>query len=115
MHELSIAQSVVDTVEKELASRPGALLRKVGMRVGELAGVDADSLRFSWDCLTRETAFEGVALEIETRDWRRRCPHCGLIFAVVNYQTICSRCGTEETQHQGGDELDVAYLELETP
>ena len=115
MHELSIAQSVVDTVEKELASRPGALLRKVGMRIGELAGVDADSLRFSWDCLTRETAFEGVTLEIETRAWQRRCSRCELIFAVDDFQTICPRCATEETEPEGGDELDVAYLELETP
>lgn len=115
MHELSIAQSVVETVEKELENQPGALLRKVGLRIGELSGVDADSLRFSWECLTRETGFEGVALAIETRAWQRRCPPCELIFAVSDFQTICPQCGTRETEHAGGDELDVAYLELETP
>ena len=115
MHELSIAQSVVETVEKELQSQPGAVLRKVGMRIGELSGVDPDSLRFSWECLTRETGFEGVALEIETRNWQRRCPPCELIFAVSEFHTVCPRCGTQETEHAGGDELDVAYLELETP
>jgi hydrogenase nickel incorporation protein HypA/HybF len=82
VHELSIAQSVVEAVTKEVESRPGALLRKVGMRIGELAGVDPDSLRFCWECLTRETGFEGVTLEIEHRD---------------------------------GGELDLTYLELDTP
>lgn len=115
MHELGIAQSVLDAAAKELDGRPGALLRKVGLRIGELAGVDAEALRFSWECLTRETAFEGVLLEIENLAWQRRCPVCGLVFAVFNFQTLCPQCGTEETVHEAGDELDVAYLELETP
>jgi hydrogenase nickel incorporation protein HypA/HybF len=82
VHELSIAQSVIDAVAKEIETRPGARLRKVGLRIGELAGVDAESLRFSWECLTRETGFQGVDLEIEPR---------------------------------AGDELDLTFLELETP
>ncbi len=115
MHELSIAQSVLDAVGKELGSRPGAVLRTVGLRVGELAGVDDESLRFSWDCLTRDTAYQGVALEIENRAWQRHCPLCGLIFAVFDAQTTCPQCGTQETEHECGDELDIAYLEVETP
>jgi len=115
VHELGIAQSVLDAVTVELDSRPGSILKKVGMRIGELAAVDSESLRFSWECLTRETPFEGVALEIECRAWQRRCPRCGLVFAVSDFQTMCPQCGTEETENEGGDELDVAYLELETP
>jgi hydrogenase nickel incorporation protein HypA/HybF len=115
VHELGIAQSVLDAVANELKARPGAQLKSVGLRIGDLAGVDAESLRFSWECLTRETAFGGAVLEIEHRAWKRRCPGCGSVFEVVDFQTRCPRCGAGETENEGGDELDIAYLELETP
>jgi hydrogenase nickel incorporation protein HypA/HybF len=112
---LGIAQSVLDTVAKEIESRPGALLKTVGLRIGELAGVDAESLRFSWECLTRETPFEVATLVIEKRAWKRRCPRCDAVFAVVDFQTRCQECGSDATENEAGDELDIAYLELETP
>jgi hydrogenase nickel incorporation protein HypA/HybF len=92
MHEMGIASSVLEAVYKELHLFPGYRAAKVGLRIGEHAGVDTESLRFCFEALVKGTELEPLELEIE---W-------------------CSAqdgCGPEGRFR--GDELDLAYLELE--
>ncbi len=65
MHEMGIAQSVIEIAERTLAGRPGATLHGIGLRLGELSGVDTESLTFCFDCLKGETACAGAVLRIE--------------------------------------------------
>ncbi len=51
MHELSIADSILGAVRTEAARRPGARVAKVGLRLGELSGVDRESLSFCFEAL----------------------------------------------------------------
>jgi hydrogenase nickel incorporation protein HypA/HybF len=113
MHELGIANSVLEAVRTEIARHPGVAPVKVGMRIGELAGVDPDALQFSFEALTRGTDWEGLVLEIETCARQNRCPACGLAFRVIDYCFACPACGESRTESISGDELDLKYLELE--
>jgi len=113
MHELSIANSVLEAVRAEIQRRPGARLLKVGLRVGELAGVDPEALSFGFQALVQGTEFEPATLEIESRPRRHRCGECGLDFIIRDYNVSCPRCGATRTECIGGDELELAYLELE--
>jgi len=113
MHELSIAQSVLEAVRAEADRRPGTRLCKVGLRVGELAGLDPEALRFGFEILVRETEFKSLQLEIEHCPRRQRCPQCGNEFAAHEYEWACPACGALRTVCIGGDELEIAYLEIE--
>jgi len=115
MHELSIANSVLEAVRTEVDRRPGARALKVGVRIGELAGVDPDALRFSFEVLVRGTDLEPLALEIEPSPRRQRCGACGRAFTVVDYDVACPDCGAADTQCLSGDELELTYLEMEQP
>ena len=115
MHELSIAKSVLETVQAELARRPGARLHKVGLRVGELSGVNPDALSFSFEVLVKGTDLQPVALEIESSPRRHRCCECQHVFIVENYEAACPKCGASRTECVGGQELEFTYLELEEP
>ena len=113
MHELSIANSILDAVRAEAGRRPGARLRKVGVRVGELSGVEPEALSFCFDSLVRGTELEPLALEIETCPRRQRCSKCDRTFQVVDFEVTCPGCGATDTQFMSGTELEMAYLELE--
>ncbi len=113
MHELSIASAVLDTVRQELDRRPGARVTRIGLRVGDMAGVSRDALSFSFEVLVQGTDLEKVALAFEFCPVRYRCRSCGEAFTVSEYDTFCPRCHTPETDCIGGTELDLAYLELE--
>jgi len=66
MHELGIATSIIEKVKAEAARRPGARPVRVGLRIGELAGVSPDSLTFCFESLVHGTELESVALSVET-------------------------------------------------
>lgn len=113
MHELGIASSVIDAVRAEVAARPGRRALAVGLRIGELAGVDPESLRFGFDCLIKDTDLEPLRLEIEHVGRRQRCLDCQNSFDVDRYTLECPACGSLRGECLSGDELDIAYLEME--
>lgn len=115
MHELGIANSVLEAVRAEAQRHPRALPVKVAVRVGELAGVDPEALAFTFHALTSGTEWERLALEIETRPRQHRCPACETTFRVVDYNFACPACSAPRTECVSGDELELAYLEMEEP
>jgi hydrogenase nickel incorporation protein HypA/HybF len=112
MHEMSIASSILTAVATEAACYPGTRARCVGVRIGELAGIDPESLRFCFQAMVKDSDLEGLELEIEERKRRHRCA-CGTEFAVEGYEFQCPRCGNAVTQCVSGDELELAYVEVE--
>ena len=113
MHEMGIANSVLTAVRAEAARYPGCVPQKVGLRIGELVAIDADALRFCFEALIKDTDLESLALEIEISPRRHRCRSCGQEFIVRNYEWRCS-CGSQiESECISGDELDLAYIEVE--
>jgi hydrogenase nickel incorporation protein HypA/HybF len=112
MHELSIAQSLVDSVRAHASSRGGAAVMRIGVQVGELSGVDPESLRFSFDILIRGTDLEQATLDIEQVALRQRCEQCAQEFPVVEFTLVCPACGVA-TQLVSGNELQLTHLELE--
>ena len=65
MHELGIANSLMETVRREMAKLPGARLSKIGVRIGEFAAVDEASLRFCFETLARDTEMRDAVLAVE--------------------------------------------------
>jgi hydrogenase nickel incorporation protein HypA/HybF len=113
MHEMGIASSILDGVAAEVRRRPGSRPVRVGVRIGELAGLDPDALRFAFEALTRETEMQGLALDIEYRPPRGRCRECAGEFEVRNFDLLCPACGSRNAEVVSGDELEFAYLEVE--
>ena len=113
MHEVGIANSILDAVRLEAARHPETGPRKVGVRIGELAAIDPEALQFSFEVLTRGTALEGMGLEILNCPRRHRCLACATEFVVKEYDFECPQCGEGHTQCVSGAELELAYLEME--
>jgi hydrogenase nickel incorporation protein HypA/HybF len=113
VHELSIAASILQRVGVEAERYPGARLSRVGVRIGELSGVDPDALAFGFEMLVKDTPWEPLHLDIEFCQRRQRCRTCGHEFTAVKFDTACPKCGETLTSCIGGDELDIAFIEVE--
>jgi hydrogenase nickel incorporation protein HypA/HybF len=87
---------MLESVQAESA-RHNAHVLAVGVKIGELSGVDSESLRFCFEALVRDTDLAPLALEIERLPWRNRCRRCAWDFAVENYRTECPQCGSADT------------------
>ncbi|MGO9641999.1 MAG: hydrogenase maturation nickel metallochaperone HypA [Candidatus Acidiferrales bacterium] len=113
MHELSIATLVLEAVNAEAGLRPRMRVSKIGLRLGDLSGVDADALTFCLEALVKETELASAALEIERRPQRNRCSRCSKEFVVVDYESSCPACGETSTEFISGDEMELAFVEME--
>jgi hydrogenase nickel incorporation protein HypA/HybF len=119
MHEVGIASAILEAAHQETASRPGAKLVRVGVRVGVLSGVDIDALRFAFECITSQTGDEKVELAAESCPRMNRCEACAHEFASPDLTPFCDaacpRCHTSRTRFASGDQLDIAFIEVEEP
>lgn len=112
MHEMSIASSVLDAVASEVRRYPGARPLRLGLRIGELSGIDPESLRFCLEAVVKDTDLDGLELDIEFCQRRHRCL-CGAEFPIRDYDFRCPDCGDLGTTCISGEELELAYVEVE--
>ena len=68
MHEMGIASSILDAVQKEVLRYPGYRAAKIAVRIGQYAGVDTESLRFCFDVIAKDSPLAPLELGIEWRD-----------------------------------------------
>lgn len=113
MHELGIAASILESVEKEAARHPGAHISKVGVKIGELSGVDGDALQFGFEVLVKDSVLEPLALVLELIPRVQRCTKCGYEFRMTDFDPRCPLCGEFATECISGEELDIAYMEID--
>ena len=113
MHELGIAASILESVQQEAERHPDGRIAKVGVKIGELSGVDRDALQFGFEVLVKDTEWEAVVLEVENIPRIQRCSKCALEFRMTEFEPQCPRCGEFVTQCIRGEELDIAYMELD--
>lgn len=65
MHELSFAQQILESIERETAAYPGCTVAKVKLRAGDMLALEPASLRFALEALAVGTAMEGAAVELQ--------------------------------------------------
>ena len=112
MHEMGIANSILDKAQAEVLHHSGGRLLRVGVRIGQWSGVEPESVRFCFECLVSGTP-EPPAIDIEICPRQNRCPACGTVFALEDYNIECPLCGGTPTHPVSGDELQIAYVEME--
>src|ERR1035438_226781 len=84
---MSIAAAVLDAVCAESGLHGGAHVIRAGLRIGELSGVEPESLRFCLETLVAGDPLEPLAFDLEIRPWTRRCRDCGVEFRVLDYRS----------------------------
>jgi hydrogenase nickel incorporation protein HypA/HybF len=112
---MSIAAAVLEALRAETTNHSGARVARAGLRIGELSGVEPESLRFCLETLVSGSDLDPLAFDFELCPWTRRCRACGATFRVVEWNPACPTCGSPNTEAAGGDQMELTYLELEEP
>lgn len=112
MHELSIAQSLVEVALDNLPADAGRV-QAVHLQLGVLAGVEQAALQFSYEIVTAGTPLEGSALVIHDVPVRVYCPNCAQEGEVVNPARMrCPTCEGLCSDLRSGKELYLSALDL---
>jgi Zn finger protein HypA/HybF involved in hydrogenase expression len=110
MHELSIAQAMLDLAE--VNRPPGTVLRSVHVCAGPLRAIDADALTFAWSSLLSSRGLPPIALDLHVLPWRMRCDSCGMEWTDIDPEFTCV-CGSERVHPAGSDELVLDSIDVD--
>lgn len=113
MHELSLCENILQTLESCARTQAFNRVKTVYLEVGALAAVDAESLRFSFDAVTRSTLADAARLEIIHVAAAGWCESCQTTSDIRQFFDACSACGHYPLRITAGDGLKIRQLEVE--
>lgn len=113
MHEVGIIESALEVIRREARAHDAAQVDRVIMRVGALAGVEPDALRFAFAAVSPGTVAAGAELEIQLVPARAHCRECHQDFAIESgFIFQCPRCHAFSGDVRAGRELELTRLEF---
>lgn len=110
MHELSIADNILDLIERQLGRIQ--ILAQVELCIGPLSGVSADSLAFCFATVTKLRGFGEPDLQIERTKVHIQCEECQLEYNVDDLLFPCPHCSSWKRTILSGDELQLVSVSL---
>lgn len=113
MHEMSLAESVLQIVEEAAREQGFSRVRAVRLEIGQLSAVEVEALRFCFDAVVRETLAGGARLEIDSVPGVGWCMACSASVPLPALYEACPRCGGYQVQPTAGNEMRVKDLEVD--
>lgn len=113
MHEMSLAEGIVQIVEDAARTQGFSRVRAVRLEIGQLSSVGVEALRFCFDAVTRDTLAEGARLEVDSVPGTGWCMMCGRSVPLPALYEACPCCGSYQVQPTEGTEMRVKNLEVD--
>ena len=108
MHEAGIADDILAVV---LQYAEGRKITAVKIKVGELAGINTDSLLFHLECLSQEKHITPLKFDIQKIPAVFIC-QCGHQYQSVDPLMACPVCGGYEREIIEGKDCIVENIEV---
>jgi hydrogenase nickel incorporation protein HypA/HybF len=110
MHELSIAQNIVELAEKYAQRHRALFIEEIELEIGRLAGVEIQTLDFALESAVRNTMLENARIVRHDIGGEGQCADCGACFTVEALFSPCPRCGSYAVGLLKGKELRVKSI-----
>lgn len=110
MHELSIAQNIVEIAEKYADKNNSAKIIEIEIEVGQLSGVVIEALEFAMKSATLNTKLEGSEIKLIDIEGVAKCNNCNNEYSIEQLYEICPNCQSYHSEIIKGKELRVKSL-----
>ena len=113
MHEMGIAMQIVEIATASIPDdMKDARVERINLKVGKLAAVVPQSLRFCFEIVTKDTALAGAELVIEEIPVVAKCNTCHREWIIEEPVFICNSCKSGSITLLSGRELDIHSIEV---
>ena len=113
MHELGIAQNILEIVQQSVPEEQAPDVKWIRIRIGQLSGIVPDALSFSFEVITSGTELEGARLVMETIPLRGWCRKCEKEFEIKEYAFECPFCSSPDIDTISGQDLSIVDMEVD--
>jgi hydrogenase nickel incorporation protein HypA/HybF len=113
VHEVSLVQDLFDQADVAIQPHPATAVRRITVRIGELAGVEVGLFRTAFEGCKDDRGYRDAALDVELERAAWCCERCGAPVSVDGPL----RCGACEgaARLRAGGALILQRLELAVP
>lgn len=115
MHEVAVAQRIVEALVETAGRHGGGFVRIARLDLGALTCVDPETLAFAFEVACRDTCAEGCRLEVARLPLVLRCRGCGDEGPRAGPVEPCPGCGAIGGDVLQGRELRLTTLDLDEP
>lgn len=114
MHELSLANALIEIVENLRQHEGFTAVRALTLSCGRHSCVDPEAFRFVFSVQARGTAAAGAKLAFDIRPAVLYCFACGREFSTGSLDLLCPTCGRADVLLTGGtEELKLLEMDVE--
>ena len=113
MHELSLAQNIIDIVREEMDKHHATALNSIRLAVGKMSGVVPDSLSFCLDLIIQDSDLKDAKVIIDIIPLCCKCEACHKEFEISEFTADCPLCGSRDITVISGRELSIVELEVD--
>ena len=112
--ELRIACAIAEVVRAEAARLAGARALRVGLTIGADCGIEPAAVVESFRSLSQGTELQDVELDLLIRARWFACRDCGRRALDTDRLNRCASCASADYELVQGDELEIAFIEIES-
>lgn len=112
MHELSLAQALIEQAERIRAEHGAESVASITVNIGALSGVDRQSFEFAFPMAAAETALCGARLRIEETPAQALCEDCRARSQPEPAFVVCAACGSRRVRITAGRDFLLTAVEL---
>ncbi len=114
MHEMGIAMEIIKIATSSIPDSPENIrVKSVQLKIGKMAAVVPESLKFCFVIAAKETKLEGAKLNIEEIESVARCQECGNEWTISGLTFNCTSCNSGSIDILSGRELEIVSIEVE--
>jgi len=114
MHEISIAESIVEIAEAKAREQDACSIQVIKLRLGTFTTIVPDALQFAFEICREGTLARDARLDIEIVPMVVRCVVCEASTTPVHdVCLICEHCGFP-LEIVSGEELQIEYIEVDS-
>jgi len=110
MHELSLAENILDIVERAAIDQHFTHVKTLHLSVPVLAGVEVPALRFALDSLSPHTVLDGAQIQVDEPASKGHCSECQSDIEVITHESPCPVCGGRQWQLKADRAMRVVDL-----
>ena len=114
MHELAIAQAVIEQVERIAQANGARRVLSITVSVGPLAGVEPKLLEHAYPMAAAGTVAADAQLIVELVPLMVRCRTCHAETEVSPNHLVCGASHDWQVQVVSGEEMMLQRVEIET-
>jgi hydrogenase nickel incorporation protein HypA/HybF len=113
MHELPIAQSLLEIALRHARQSNAQRISDLHIVMGELTSMVDDSIQFYWDIIAEGTIAQGAKLHFRRVPAELQCMACFTKYIPREKELLCPNCGSVGAKIIAGEEFSLEAIDVE--